>query len=118
MGRAPKTKVRAVRIPGRKASPKLPAIVQMQKTEEFLHEAQRQAGKMRRLLWLAVKVAGGRIEITPDDYKAAMELPANETNVGVETDTVANRIVLVFHDAEGKRLPESEPNQIIITDRP
>jgi len=68
----------------------------------------------RRLLWMAVHAAGGRLEIHPDVYKSTMAAPTLDTMVKVETDSQKNRVVLVFCDEKGERLPESEPSRIIV----
>lgn len=97
-------------------SPKLPAIVQARQLRAALDEVKRQAAKMRRLLWLAVFQAGGRVKMTEGDYRSAMEMPGEDCIVSVEHDKEAKEVFLIFTDKEGKRLPESEPKLVVLTD--
>lgn len=96
--------------------PKLPAIVQAKRLREQLEEVQRQAAKMRRMLWMAVFQAGGRVEMTESDYRTAMEMPGEDCIVSVEHDKEAQKVILIFTDEKGERLPESEPKLVVLTD--
>lgn len=116
MGHTPKTRVRRVKIPGQHASPGVPAVVLAKQSAEMAKEAQRQAGKMRRLLWLAVHKAGGRIELEDKDYTDAMALAPEDSIVAIRRDKETGKLTMIFEDEEGNILPESKRG-VIITDR-
>lgn len=99
-------------------SKKLPFNVRDKILVAQADEAERQAARMRRYLWLAVKKAGGRLEIDEADYRAAMAQPAEDSCVGVEHDKTAGKVVFIHIDEKGEPLPQSDPRRIILTDQP
>ena len=102
-------------------SPHLPAVVQMKKLREILSEVERSAAKQRRLLWLAIQSAGGRLEIELADYRMAMQGPASDYSIALRVESVYDsklskdvmKAVLVFVDADGKIEERSEQKRII-----
>ena len=65
---------------------------------------------------MAVHQANGRIEMTVADYKMAMQMPDEDCCTSTELSDNGQKVVLIFTNAEGKRLPESEPKLVIATD--
>ena len=93
---------------------RLPPEVKLRNLARAYDDLAKTYNHQRRLLWMAVHAAGGRIEIHPDVYESTMKTPALDTLVKVEKDTEKNKVVLVFCDEHGKRLPESDPPRIIV----
>jgi hypothetical protein len=97
-------------------SPHLPVGQQRRKFVELVEQAERAAAHARRFLWLAVKKAGGRLEIDEADYREAMKMPAENSCVGMEHDKSAGKVVFIHTDEKGEPLPQSDPKRIILTD--
>lgn len=102
----------------------LPAVVQAKKWRERAQAIAEQAERQRRLLWLAVDAAGGRIEIDPEDYRMATQGPASDYYVQARTEDVydqkqgktVRKAVLVMVDEDGNVEERSEQKRIISTE--
>lgn len=105
-------------IPNYKADARIPANVRLKTLARQYETLQHSYEKMRQLLWCAVSVSNGRIEMDIDLFNMTQQAPPTDTLVKVESyidpETRKEKVVIVFCDAEGKRLPESEPNLIIV----
>jgi hypothetical protein len=106
------------KIPHRRnveVSPKIPYSAQVRQLRGALEEMKRQTGKIRRMLWIAVHKAGGRIEMEDKDYTDAMEMPNEDSIVVLKRDAETGKLTLVFTDEKGELLKESKRG-VIITD--
>jgi hypothetical protein len=97
-------------------APSMPYPVQNRILRENNQELKRVLNKVQRMLWTAVFKSGGRIEMDEGDYRAAMSMPDEDCIVSVEHDAKEKKVILIFTDKDGKRLPESEPKLVISTD--
>lgn len=104
--------------------PRLPAVVQLKKVLEMNEAIKAQAERQRRLLWLAVFAAGGRIEIDESDYRMAFEGPATDFFVASRSEKVfdpklqkeVSKAVLVMVNDKGEVAPESQKKLVVATD--
>jgi hypothetical protein len=96
-------------------SNRLPYVVQNRKLREQIDEVERQAARMRRYLWMAVRKAGGRLEIDQIDFQAAMRMPPEDSCIGIRHEN--GKAIFIFTDEKGEPLPEQKKSDIIITDQ-
>lgn len=107
-----------------KPPPHLPAVVRAKKFEELNARIIEQAERQRRLLWLAVDAAGGRIEIDKEAFRMALQGPPEDFYVqtrpekvyDVKTGRDVEKVVFVFVDKDGKLDPRSAAKKIISTE--
>lgn len=94
-------------------SPKMPFSAQIRLVREENVKLRQRFNKMNRLLWTAIQQAGGRVEITADDYRMAMQMEDSDCGVSVEVDEAEKKVILILVDEEGKPLEQSEKSRII-----
>lgn len=97
----------------------LPAVVRAKQMEDKIRELCAKNDKLRRLLWMAVREAGGRIEIEEEVFRETVDeakMPAEDTLIKYEPqESGGKKVVVIVHcDEEGNTIEDPGPRRIIV----